>query len=420
MRILAVSPVYWPCVGGGERLLGRILEHMAGRGHCVTVLTMDAGRLPDLLRTTGSGLPPREVHNGVQIMRFPPGGGWPGRAMRVLTKPRGATRSFRAVSAHWSELFLTTPSAVGLIPNLARDRADLVLSASWWSSIPLMGVAIGHARRIPVVALPLLHTAQPWSSRKILRAMSRRCTSTVALTPSEASFQEALGSPDAHVIGCGIDPHWGDSADGISVRERLNLGDRPVVGFIGRQDAGKGTPTVVDAMRIVWRSRPDAVLLLAGMSAHRDAATVASISRLSTAERGRVVECSDFADGEAPSIVAACDLLAQPSREESFGLVLLEAWLMGRPVIGADIPATRDLVVDGDDGLIVPPSSPVTLADAILRLIGAPELRRRMGDRGRDKVLSRYSTQEMLDRWEALVDQQSRFPAGRPSVIGPW
>lgn len=76
---------------------------------------------------------------------------------------------------------------------------------------------------------------------------------------------------------------------------------------------------------------------------------------------------------------------------------------MGRPVIGASIAATRDLVSDGEDGLIVPPADPPALADAILRLVASPETRARMGERGRAKVLAQYTTTAMIDAWESLL-----------------
>jgi glycosyltransferase involved in cell wall biosynthesis len=76
---------------------------------------------------------------------------------------------------------------------------------------------------------------------------------------------------------------------------------------------------------------------------------------------------------------------------------------MQRPVIGAAIPATRDMVSDGEDGLIVPPADPPALAKAIGQLLESPETRARMGDRGRAKVLANYTSDTMIDAWEALL-----------------
>lgn len=403
LRIVAVSPVYWPCVGGGERLLGTILEHLVERGHRATVLTVNAARLTEMFQESGSGLPPHDMRAGVRIQRISPRGGWPGTAGRWLDRERAGVQLLRMLSPRLAAVLAATPSPLGFLAPLFRVRADLVIAANWFSGIPLLSALVAHHRRIPVVGLPLLHIARPWADRPALRRAMPLCACTVALTPSEAAHHRALGARRSEVIGCGIDGDWGHAADGAALRRRHGLGDHPVVGFVGRQDEGKGTPTLVAAMRLVWRQRPDAHLLLAGQAAHRDGATRAALQALAPLESRRVVTVDDFTDADAPDVFAACDLLAQPSVEESFGLVLIEAWMVGRPVIGASIPATRDIVSDGVDGLIVPPADPAALADAILRLMASPETRARMAGHGRAKVLAQYTTVGMVDAWESLL-----------------
>ncbi|MBU3682877.1 MAG: glycosyltransferase family 4 protein [Phycisphaerales bacterium] len=251
--------------------------------------------------------------------------------------------------------------------------------------------------------------------------MIPRCARTVALTPSEAEAHRRLGAVGAEVIGCGIPDGWGRDADGARIRRRHGIGEQPVIGFVGRQDEGKGAPTLVRAMQLVWRQRPEALLMLAGPRSHRDPAAEAALAALAPGERGRVVEVSDFPDADAPDVFAACDLLAQPSVEESFGIVLTEAWMVGRPVIGASIPATRDLVSDGEDGLIVPPSDPARLAEAIDALLACPRTRARMGAAGKAKVLSRYTVKAMTDAWESMlvdvVDGRKRAKGLEPSTF---
>jgi glycosyltransferase involved in cell wall biosynthesis len=413
LRILAISPVYWPSVGGGERLLGSILEHLVARGHEATVLTVDAASHPDMFRSKGAGLPPREIHAGVQIRRFSPGGGLPGRALSWLNVRPGVYDVLQAASGGLSELITARPNPLAFLGAMAWARADVIVAANWWSAVPLMGTVVARYRRIPVVALPLLHIVRPWANRPVLRRALPLCSCTVGLTPSETVHQRLLGARRTTVIGGAIAADWGQAADGAALRRRLGLGDRPVVGFVGRQDELKGAPTLVAAMRLVWRQRPDAVLLLAGQAAHRDGAMRAALEGLPSDDRRQVAEVPDFTDAEAPDVFAACDLLAQPSIEESFGLVLIEAWMMGRPVIGARIPATCDLVSEGEDGLIVPPTDPPALAAAILQLVAAPEARARMGERGRAKVLARYTTGAMVDAWESLLVETAGAGRGK-------
>jgi glycosyltransferase involved in cell wall biosynthesis len=95
--------------------------------------------------------------------------------------------------------------------------------------------------------------------------------------------------------------------------------------------------------------------------------------------------------------LAACSLLCVPSAQESFGGVYVEAWSLGKPVIAADTPATRELIHHGEDGLVVSQDARV-LAEAIALLLDDTALAMTLGQRGRDKVNERY-------RWPAVASR---------------
>jgi len=78
--------------------------------------------------------------------------------------------------------------------------------------------------------------------------------------PSSVPTTTACSVPHirVEVIGCGMDAGWGDAADGVSLWQRHGLGDEPVIGFVGRQSKLKGAPTLIAAMRLVWRQQPEA------------------------------------------------------------------------------------------------------------------------------------------------------------------
>jgi glycosyltransferase involved in cell wall biosynthesis len=78
---------------------------------------------------------------------------------------------------------------------------------------------------------------------------------------------------------------------------------------------------------------------------------------------------------------------------EGFPRTHLEAMSFGLPIVGTDIAGVREQVEHGTNGLVVPPSDPAALADALEQLITAPDLRKRMGRAGRQRVEERFSTQ---------------------------
>ena len=202
----------------------------------------------------------------------------------------------------------------------------------------------GGLRRVPRVAIPVLHIEQEWANNPSYPRMLRDCDGVIVCTDAERDFVQARGGTDdlGRRRRSGPEPfraprrrpHQG------SLRHRRSAGRwlRRKTGHAKRRsNAHRG-----DARRLA--ALPDAMLLMAGQSAHREPAVTKMLSELSAADRARVVLIDDFPDEDGPSIMDACDLLALPSVEESFGLVMIEAWMCGKPVIGADIASTRCII----------------------------------------------------------------------------
>jgi glycosyltransferase involved in cell wall biosynthesis len=105
------------------------------------------------------------------------------------------------------------------------------------------------------------------------------------------------------------------------------------------------------------------------------------------------------------SYIAAVDVLAVPSRVEAFPLVILEAMLAGRPVVASAVGSVDEAVTDEVTGLLVPPDDPAALAAALGRLVGDADLRVRMGARGRERAVERFSIDAMARSYEALYER---------------
>ena len=160
------------------------------------------------------------------------------------------------------------------------------------------------------------------------------------------------------------------------------------------------------SMKLVWQERPEARLLIAGAATRSTPFFQQLIqSRLTPAEQARIIYLHNFAESEKPDLFAACDVFAYPSRYESFGISFIEAWAAGKPVVGCWAGAVPSIVSDGIDGLLVPVNDPVSLGITLLRLLEAPELRQRLGQTGRDKVLERYAWEVVTHRWREVYER---------------
>ena len=116
------------------------------------------------------------------------------------------------------------------------------------------------------------------------------------------------------------------------------------------------------------------------------------------------------ADSDKADALAACDLMALPSSVESFGIVYTEAWAYGKPVVCGPSPASQELVARHSAGLIGS-QQPDQLAKTLERLLNDPDLRRSLGNAGRDAVDQRLSWSAVAMRhrqtWNRLSQQMS-------------
>jgi glycosyltransferase involved in cell wall biosynthesis len=108
--------------------------------------------------------------------------------------------------------------------------------------------------------------------------------------------------------------------------------------------------------------------------------------------RARVPAARGFVPhGELQGLFARAAVVACPSRREGFGVTCLEAMAHGRPVVASGVGGLRDLVVDGETGILVPARDADALRAALERLLGDAGLRRRLGVAGRERARKHFS-----------------------------
>jgi glycosyltransferase involved in cell wall biosynthesis len=109
--------------------------------------------------------------------------------------------------------------------------------------------------------------------------------------------------------------------------------------------------------------------------------------------QGNVEFLGRLSDSEVNDTFRQADIFLLPSRKEGFGIVFLEAWKYGLPVICGNVDASSEVVTDGVDGLTVDPCSAEAIASAIESLLADAQRRREFASSGRAKILSMYSNE---------------------------
>ncbi|MGQ9888470.1 MAG: glycosyltransferase family 4 protein [Aggregatilineales bacterium] len=164
----------------------------------------------------------------------------------------------------------------------------------------------------------------------------------------------------------------------------------PVVLFVGRLLWLKGVGEFVEAARRLRAAGVRARFAIVGYSEAGNPVNVPA-ETLAAWEAEGVVELWGRRD-DMPQVYAAAHVVCLPSsHREGIPRVLIEAGACGRAVVAADVSGSRDIVRDGENGLLVPPRNAEALAAALRRLIEDDDLRRRLGARGREIASAEYS-----------------------------
>ena len=310
------------------------------------------------------------------------------------------------------------------ITHVSTPKAALLGSiAAWLARVP-----------IPVFLVRGLITENARGPRRRLfrwleRLTSRLSHATICVAPSLLEFARAegivgpgLGTVMANGMSNGIDPRrfgpvavkpaavsWGDSADTSDMAAPV------VMGFVGRLTRDKGVEEIAAAWQSTRTEFPNARLLLVGPWEHED--PVSETARRSLESDPRVLLVGRVAD-TAP-YYKVMDLFLFPSQgTEGFPNAPMEAACMGLPVIASRVVGCVDAVVDGVTGMLVPPRNASALAGAIRTYLRDPDLRRRHGRTGRERVLRDFR-QDVI--WEALYQEYVRLlrEKGLPFPEGP-
>ncbi|HKP16805.1 MAG TPA: glycosyltransferase, partial [Gemmatimonadaceae bacterium] len=253
-------------------------------------------------------------------------------------------------------------SIPGLVRALRREKADVFHAHQTWSLSCRYGIVAAALARVPArVASAQLFVEMPrLLAVDAQHALISRCLHRhIAVSQHVAGrLRDRLGVPGAKitVIPNAVEPRAPASRDD-AIRAQLGVREgRALALTVARLEAQKGLTHLLDAAALL----PDVVFAVAGEGPERDR-LAAKAAALGLSDRVRWLGHRD----DVPSLLAAADLFVLPSLNEGLPLAAMEAMLAGAPVVAADAGGTGEIVRNGLTGLLVPPSDPRALADAI-------------------------------------------------------
>lgn len=282
--------------------------------------------------------------------------------------------------------------------RLPLGKRDL---ATWWG---LRRLAWRFGPDVVVSWLPRAGQrvpAGPWRhvAQVGLYETHPRCFRTVdrmvVPTPDMARHYAERGFPAGRIA---VLPHFTDQA-ALPPADRAALAtpaDAPVVLGWGRLAPIKGFDVAMRALAAL----PGVHLWLAGEGGE-EPALHALAAGLGVADRVRFLGWRR----DIPALLAAADAAVVPSRREPFGLVFLEAWQAGTPVVATASEGARHLLRHGESGMIAPVEDAAALAAHLSRVLGDPALRQRLAAGGRDRLRAAFTEAVTVQAYRDFFEQ---------------
>jgi phosphatidylinositol alpha 1,6-mannosyltransferase len=362
MRVAVVSESFLPTVNGVTTSVVRVLEHLAANGHEATVIVPAAGSPREY-----AGFPVNQVP-ALAYRQFPVG--------LPNAQVSGLIAAFRPDVLHVASPFLLGAQAIA-----AANRLGVPSVAIYQTDVS------GYARRNRLGAA----SAFAW---RLVRWIHEGADLTLAPSTTALTDLRAAGVARLERWGRGVDleryhPARRMTAGAAELRARLAATGETVVGYVGRVAPEKSLERLAELRGIAGMR----LVIVGDGPAGRE---------LRRALEGMPVTYLGALGGEdLANAYAALDVFVHTGTEETFGQTIQEAHASGLPVVAPRAGGPIDLVDHTVDGLLYDPGSDSELRSAVAGLVAAPELRARMGEAGRRRVLGRS--------WSAICDDLLEF-----------
>jgi glycogen synthase len=418
MNILFLTPAFPPFPGGGERYALLLANELARRGHTITILTSSAQTEQAFWRgdsktaeTTPTGPP------NLHIIRCPvkpfPGG----RSALLLWRKMMVLLSM--LPGGWFPLLLRMARQIPPIPGLEPTLKALntpfdiihTFNLSW--EYPLTaGWRYARRHNLPLVVTPYTHfgTGRDRVARNSTMDHQRRiltdADAVLTLTTIEQEGLVKLGLQPERVttIHGGLD-RPAIPPDPAAIRRDLNISS-PYLLYVGRASFDKGAVHAAQAVIRLNHGRSTPLpLILAGQSTPEFERLY---HKLPAPEKDWIRPLGIVTDQQKQALLAGAELLLLPSRTDSFGIVLLEAWGYGKPVIGARAGGIPAVIDHGRNGLLIEFGDVPALVAAIQQIIDNEAQKEALGRAGLEKVNAVYSWEKVGRRVEELYRRVAR------------
>jgi glycosyltransferase involved in cell wall biosynthesis len=313
---------------------------------------------------------------------------------------------------------------MGLVPNQGSILRQLqVINAKMWDCVNIFHPAIihSHSQRgdVPNLLIHIFHSShpyslrtinndQPWLNRRLFDLVFGKLVFPFCFNEEIAISECIRGKLDRRLIARifrkkSILCHNGIGEKYFENREKreglVDLQEQhPLIGVVGRLVKQKGHSHLLEALRLVLKSRPVHLWIIGSGPLEKELHQ--------QAVRMNIEKYVHFLGprGDLVEVYRHLDILVSSSLWEGFPTVLLEAMASSTPIIATDVSGSQEIIKNGVTGLLVPPKSSQSLADAIIETLNHPDQAHEMAGNAR-RLAEQYTVQKATQRYSEIYER---------------
>ncbi|NVM27775.1 MAG: glycosyltransferase family 4 protein [Candidatus Helarchaeota archaeon] len=388
-----VAPRYFPAISGSEFYIQQVSEILHKRNYSISVFCSNALDFHAFGSPKGKFVKEKfSKINEVPVFRHPikflPGINlFINNSYFYFKKVLKKLNLWHFLPYGFYNLLTNGPFVPELLLQLVRQKADIIHSVCMPHATNLFALIAGKIKKIPTICTPFYHFVNPRYHDPTYINFLNRFNMILTCSDKESSYliKNGLQRDKIKRIHMGIDPKRFVKGKAGQFRDHFDLvDDQKLILFCGYKNFEKGAISLLLSIKHVVKKFPNCTFIFIGPSTTAFNRVKRNLGPL----RKNIINL-----GVVPyyakiklNAFAAHDVYVMPSRSEAYGIAFLEAWVYKKPVIGANVGATPEIIQHEKEGLLVPFHSPSNLARAITHLLENEKEAERLGENGYQKV----------------------------------
>ena len=383
-HILFITHLYYPSIGGAEKIFQKWAEKFINLNYKVTVLTTKALSTEDYYKNFNRNLTKIEFFNKVLIIRIDINN----LKHKILGFFWKLINKFSFTRHTIGPLFFG-PHFFPFPKELKKEKIDYIIAGPTPTSSIFYGLLFSKINKIPFYIFPFIHIDDNLHTAFINKFFFKKAKKIIATTLAEKNYFLSLGIEENKIFNV-FNP-----VDEILLKNKKEnkqiIRAKNYVLYLGQEGRHKNIPLLIDAMINIWNKGYKNKLVIAGNRTDFSHELDEIVKKINKKYKNKIIRLNNINEEEKINLIDHCLFLVNPSYHESFGLVFLEAWARKKTVVGNSIDAVENVIDHKKNGLIFKFNNKKDLSEKIEFLIKNKKIREKYALFGFKKVKKEYN-----------------------------